>query len=229
MSLSISVIIPTFQDYSALKTLLERLTVLQPTINEIIVVDANEQLLCADICNSLSIVCLSTKPCRGFQLDEGAKSANSDIFWFLHADSVPEFDAVEVIQNQLKNEVIGGFFKFKFSGQRSWRLRVFEYVTNLRSKYGVAYGDQGLFVHREAYFEAGGFTHQPLFEEVRLIRRLRKIGTFKAVKQALPTSARRWQQGGWWRRTLLNRLLAVAHALGVPAERLHRWYENWRV
>lgn len=229
MSKRISVIIPTYRDCDALEMLLQRLADMQPAIDEVIVVDAGENDLCSRLCREHGVTCLVTSPCRGAQLDRGARYAAGEILWFLHADSQPAADAPQQILSSISNQAVGGFFKFQFSGPRSWRLRLFESITNWRSRYGIPYGDQGLFVRRDCYTAAGGFPHQPLFEEVSLIKALRAEGDFNALDQTLPTSPRRWEHDGWWRRTVLNRGLAIGYRLGVPIKRLSKWYENWRV
>jgi hypothetical protein len=91
---------------------------------------------------------------------------------------------------------------------------------------GIPYGDQGLFMRRAAYAACGGFPHQPLFEEVELVRQLRRHGRFEVLEEPLRVSTRRWDRDGWWRRSLLNRWLALCYMAGVPAERLARGYHE---
>ena len=99
-------------------------------------------------------------------------------------------------------------------------------LTNLRVKLGgIPYGDQGIFVRRDIYLKCGGFPHQPLFEEVRLVRRLRSRGRFRAIATPLGVSPRRWERDGWLRRCLDNRRLALAYACGTAAHRLANQYD----
>jgi len=65
-----------------------------------------------------------------------------------------------------------------------------------------------------------------LFEEVELIRGLRRQGALVQLKQGLRVDPRRWQRDGWWWRSLRNRLFALAHRLGVPASVLARRYAS---
>ena len=66
-------------------------------------------------------------------------------------------------------------------------------------KLGLCYGDSGFFMRRSAYEAAGGFRAHPIFEDLDLLRRLRKQGRFVRVDCTLVTSARRWQNRsfGW--------------------------------
>lgn len=220
----VSIIIPTWQDNQALSRLLDNLQQLSPAADEVIVVDGGADANCQTLCQQHNARWLTSEACRGLQLDHGARAASGDILWFLHADSVIHSNALRQIIASVEKGAIGGYFRFRFTGQRSFWLRCFERLTNWRTRIGTPYGDQGLFVTALSYSQQGGFVHQPLFEEVQLVKQLRGAGQFAMLQQALATSPRRWQRGGWWRRTLINRGLAVAYLLGVPANRLHQWY-----
>ncbi len=222
--MSVSIIIPVWQDNPALAGLLENLQQLDPAAAEVIVVDANGDAECQALCQQYQVRWIPSSACRGLQLDTGALAAAGDVLWFVHADSLIHPAAIAEISECMASEAIGGYFRFGFSGVNNWRLRTFALLTNWRTRMGVPYGDQGIFMSAAAYRQAGGFPHQPLFEEVRLVKRLRRLGRFQMLQQTLATSPRRWRRDGWWRRTLINRGLALAYVLGVPAGRLHNWY-----
>jgi hypothetical protein len=60
---------------------------------------------------------------------------------------------------------------------------------------------------------------------VRLVKRLRKRGTFVVLDTTLGVSPRRWERDGWLRRCAANRLLALGHAIGIsPARLAARYY-----
>ena len=121
---------------------------------------------------------------------------------------------------------VGGHFRFRFSGAPAWRKRLLAALINLRVRLGVPYGDQGLFATRAAYASAGGFPDVPLFEEVPLVRGLRRCGRFATLDLAIGVSERRWVHDGWIRRTFENRLLAIAYMAGVSPQRLARRYRT---
>jgi hypothetical protein len=107
----------------------------------------------------------------------------------------------------------------------TWNKRVLARLINWRTRYGVPYGDQGLFVARADYDAVGGFADTPLFEEVPLVRGLRRRGAFVPVAASIGVSPRRWERDGWLRRSVGNRLLALAYSLGVSPRRLARRYQ----
>jgi hypothetical protein len=71
---------------------------------------------------------------------------------------------------------------------------------------------------------AGGFPEQPLMEDIELSRRLRRASRPACLRARVVTSGRRWERFGIWRTILLMWRLRLLYWLGVPAERLARWY-----
>jgi hypothetical protein len=118
---------------------------------------------------------------------------------------------------------VGGYFRFRFCGVRRWYKALLEHAIHLRSHWGVPYGEQGIFATREFFDVCGGFAATPLFEEVPLVKALRRQGRFDALPIPIGVSERRWERDGWWRRALGNRLLALGYMMGVSPARLARW------
>lgn len=167
---------------------------------------------------------LASAPCRGQQLRQGAAQAQHSILWFLHADAQLLGNPLLGVQAVMSNGAVGGFFAFRFAGPSCWQSRVLEQLIGWRNRFGIPYGDQGLFVERSAYLACGQHSPWPLFEEVDLVNNLRGLGDFQCIEHGLLVDPRRWQRDGWWCRSLSNRLLALAHACGVSAFTLARLY-----
>ena len=112
---------------------------------------------------------------------------------------------------------------------RGLLYRAIERAADRRVRRGCVFGDSGLAVRRTAYDAAGGFADLPLFEDVDLSRRLRRLGRVALVEEALVmVSARRWRAEGVALRTLKNRLLLAGFRLGVDPARLERHYRPRR-
>lgn len=224
--LTVSIVIPILGDLAPLRRLLDRIHRLDPPPSEIICVDAGNDPGCAALCTDHPCIRLNTRAGRGHQLHAGAMRASGDVAWFLHADAEPAHDAIDVIRTTIVAGAIGGFFRFRFSGQPTWYKSALAWLINQRSRIGVPYGDQGLFIDRTTYIALGGFADEPLFEEVPLVRAARDRGHFAAVPAAIGVSPRRWERDGWLRRTLGNRLLAIGYMIGISPRRLARRYDR---
>lgn len=221
---AISVVIPVLHDTQLLGPLVGLLRTGVEAPAEIIVVDGSDQANCRELCRHLGCVHVATRAGRGHQLHAGARQARGEVLWFLHADATPPAGGIGRIRAAHAAGSIGGYFRFQFAGPPTWYKRALAATINLRARLGVPYGDQGLFVSRRAYEQAGGFPDQPLFEEVTLVRRLRRLGAFVPVNLPIGVSPRRWERDGWVWRSLANRLLALGYALGISPAWLARRY-----
>ena len=182
---------------------------------EIIVVDGADDQKCREVCDQYDARWVPGEPCRGRQLLAGAALARGDALWFLHADARLPPDPILAMERALEQNAVGGYFRFRFDAPRAWPALLLEPAIALRCRAGVPYGDQGLFMTRRAYVEAGGHSPWPLFEEVALVRGLRRLGRFCLyTNRSLSILAAGTVMAGGGR-TWVNRNLALAFARGV--------------
>ena len=162
---------------------------------------------------------------RAAQMNAGARQANGDILWFLHADSLPPPDASSLIRAALAGRERGwGRFDVRLSGRRP-SLRMVEFSMNLRSRLtGIATGDQGIFVRRDLFERIGCYPPIALMEDIALSRTLKRYGRPVCLRQRVLTSSRRWERDGIARTILLMWRLRLAYFLGADPDRLARSY-----
>jgi rSAM/selenodomain-associated transferase 2 len=223
MSASIAVVIPVLGDAAELDALLVELDAQRP--QQTIVVSGSRDPAVAAVCARHGCERLEAAPNRGAQLAAGARRAEAKVLWFVHADAALPRDALRAIAAAVDAGAESGCFRFAFQGPATWYKRLLAALVALRIRCGgMVYGDQGIFVRRDVYFELGGFAEWPLFEETRLVRRARARGTFRLLPRSLRVATRRWERDGWLKRTLHNRWLALRFALGARPEALAASY-----
>ncbi|HEX8196616.1 MAG TPA: TIGR04283 family arsenosugar biosynthesis glycosyltransferase [Pyrinomonadaceae bacterium] len=191
--MKISVIIPTLNEELSLPATLAAISRLkeQP---EIIVVDGGSSDKTVENAGKSGAKIVHTEAGRGRQLDAGAKAAEGDVFWFLHADTLPPENACEQILRALKDEqTIGGNFEIRFDGERL-AARFLTWLYPKLRILGLCYGDSAFFVRRATYEQSGGFADLPLFEDVEFYRRLTKYGRFVHLKSVVTSSSRRFEK-----------------------------------
>ncbi|HXS27746.1 MAG TPA: glycosyltransferase [Steroidobacteraceae bacterium] len=220
----VAVIIPTLDDDTALQRLIARLGRLDPAPHEVLVVDGAASETCEALCRGAGAVWIAAHPSRGGQLALGAARAPAEVLWFLHPECEPHPASIAAIRDRIDSGAAGGYFRFHFGGPPNATKRFLEQCIALRCRWGMVYGDQGLFVTRAAYEATPGFTVQPLFEEVALVRALKRTRRFAGLDLPITVSARRWERDGFFRRTLANRMLALGFLCGASPARLARWY-----
>ncbi|HEX8871185.1 MAG TPA: TIGR04283 family arsenosugar biosynthesis glycosyltransferase [Candidatus Acidoferrum sp.] len=167
---------------------------------------------------------------KGNQLNAGAQAASGDVFLFLHADCRLPADAEAHIASGLRaSDVAGGCFEVRFAASQPRSLKVVATGINFRSRMTrTATGDQGIFVRRRVFERVGGCPNWPLFEDVELVRRIKKVGRFAVLPARLCVSPRRHVARGVYRTVLLIYLLRVAFWFGVSPETLKRWFDDSR-
>jgi rSAM/selenodomain-associated transferase 2 len=167
----------------------------------------------------------SKKRGRSFQMNQGAKVAQGEIYLFLHADTRLPAGAVEIVGERLDSYVWG---RFDVSITGSSRILPFvSWMINLRSRLtGIATGDQAIFVKREAFWGVGGFPSQPLMEDIEISKRLRKWSPPCCLEQQVRTSGRRWEVKGVWRTIFLMWWLRGCYWCGVSPQRLVKLYAH---
>jgi hypothetical protein len=222
----VSIVIPTRNEEAVIESTLQPLIDL-PDV-EVIVADGGSTDGTVAICQRLGVRTVAVRPGRGRQMNAGAAVARGEGLLFLHADASLPTSFRDEIWSTLSLGAIAGAFRLAIDDPRR-ALRWIEWGANLRSRYlQLPYGDQGLFLRAETFYQLGGFPNWPLLEEVELCRRLHRRGRIRLAPSAIRTSARRWQKLGIGRTTLTNQLCLAGYYLGVSPERLARWYRGER-
>jgi hypothetical protein len=153
-------------------------------------------------------------------MNAGAAAASGDALVFLHADTHLPAGAGPAIATALARAAAGAF-RIGFDRPRP----LVEQMVNARSQlFKIVYGDQALFVSREAFDRVGGYRPLPIMEDRDLATRLRRDGGLVIVPLAVTTSARRHRSDGHARALARNWLIQVLYTLRVPPERLARMY-----
>ncbi|MCB1800233.1 MAG: TIGR04283 family arsenosugar biosynthesis glycosyltransferase [Gammaproteobacteria bacterium] len=224
-SCRLSIVIPTLNEAGSVVRLLDDLAALRGAGHQLILVDGGSDDDTLSLAMGRVDQCLIGPAGRARQQNFGAAQADADILWFVHADSRVDPGAAQAIIGAIAGGALWGRFDVRLSGRR-WQLRIVESLMNLRSRLtGIATGDQGIFVRRELFEQIGGFTDQPLMEDIDLSRRLRRQGRPCCLRRPrIQTSSRRWERNGIARTIWLMWRLRLAYALGTPAEQLARLY-----
>jgi len=166
---------------------------------------------------------------RARQQNAGAARARAEVLLFLHADCWLEPGSLEEVRRALAEPtVVGGCFRQRIDAP-GLRYRWLERGNALRVRlFGLAYGDQAIFVRRDVFERIGGFPDEPFLEDLLFMKRLRRQGRIALLPARLVVSARRWQATGVVRQTLRNWALALAGQCGVPPRWLARFYPQVR-
>jgi rSAM/selenodomain-associated transferase 2 len=212
----VSIIIPVLNEATLITPFLRHLRKRAPEA-ELIVVDGGSTdettALAGPWCDRLVV----SKRGRAEQLNSGASAARGSVLWFLHVDSrVPEGCLDEIRTALEAPDAVGGYFRIQLP-QTHAIYRLTDGVAHYTGMVlRIRCGDHGFFCRSNVFFQSGGFPHVPLMEDVKFLRKMHSFGRVRVVHRRLQTSARRYEQFGRARVTLIYGLIAVMYASRVP-------------
>ncbi len=219
----ISIIVPALNEEDQIAGTLSALQGL-PGEKEILLVDGGSTDRTVELARAESVRVIQAQKGRGHQMHAGALAAAGEVLWFVHADTVPPTNALEEIANALSAEAVaGGNFGLVFDGESRAARQLTAIYPFLRFL-GLCYGDSGIFVRREVYDRIGGFRPLGLFEDLDLLRRLRRQGRFVHLSCRITTSSRRFEQRNFAAMWLNWTALQILYWCGVSPNWLARWY-----
>jgi rSAM/selenodomain-associated transferase 2 len=189
----ISIVVPTLNEEAGIASTIAALQALQGE-KEIVIADGGSTDRTVAIAEQLGVTVVHAPRGRGPQMHAAAITGSGDVLWFVHADTRPPRDALAHIEQALASKrVAGGNFGLVFDGS-SLAAKQLTFIYPLLRIFGLCYGDSGIFVRREIYHRIGGFRPLPLFEDLDLLRRLRRAGRFVHLRTRITTSSRRFEQ-----------------------------------
>ena len=223
----LSVIIPTLNEAAQIDGILKDLYT--GDVLEIIVADGGSTDRTLALAAAYGVRICRGSAGRARQMNQGAALAKGEIILFVHADSRLPADYDRVIRRVLAgNNVAAGAFSLGIDRDLK-KMRMVAAWANLRSRHlGLPYGDQGLFLKTELFRQCGGFPDQPIMEDFALVRRLSGLGKVVTAPERIVTSSRRWRRLGVLRTTFINQAIVIGYLLGLPPQRLSKWYRRSR-
>ncbi len=153
----------------------------------------------------------------------GAKNANGNILYFLHADSLPPKDFDQAIINEIKKGNEAGCFRMYFNSNHLW-LKIAGWFTqfNWRACRG---GDQSQFITKKLFQEIGGFNERyKIYEDYILINALYARNQFAVINKKLKTSARLYQKHGVWKLQYHFGIIHFKSWFGASPNELYIYY-----
>ncbi|MDF3413047.1 glycosyltransferase [Sulfitobacter sp. M57] len=225
MRAPISVIIPTFNAEHSLPACLGGLMegVDAGVIRELIVSDGGSTDATGAIAQAWGAEITHGAPSRGGQLRRGCAAATGDWLLVVHADTVLQEGWSKRAQAHLAQPEQAAWFRLAFdhSGVAAGMVAGW---ANLRSRFGLPYGDQGLLISSALYTQVGGFPDQPLMEDVAIARALK--GRLVALDAVARTSADKYRRQGWIRRGGRNLVTLLRYFAGADVAALAAQYRR---
>ena len=227
MTPSVSILVPTYREASTISALLHNLTELGA--DEIIVIDGGSLDGTSEIASRFpGARLIHAERGRAVQMNAGVLTSRGDVLLFLHADTRLNPGALEPVRRAMSDPAVaGGNFDIRYDGN-DLAAACFTLINRYRCKFGILYGDSGLFCRRSVFQALDGFKPWPILEDYEFGRRLRKMGSLALLDEPIYVSNRRWRRGGLVATMWIWLLIQVLYLLGVSPVRLARLYSAIR-
>jgi rSAM/selenodomain-associated transferase 2 len=217
----VTIVIPALDEERAIGATLDAVARVRGAV-ETIVVDGGSRDRTVEIARSRGARVLTSARGRGAQMRAGAAEARGKAVWFVHADTRPPEDGAERLLDALETAV-GGNFEIVFDGptrEARGLTRLYPWLRLL----GLCYGDSAIFARRDVYERIGGMRPYPIFEDIDLVRRLKREGRYVRLSSEVVTSSRRFEGRSFTLTFARWAAMQVLYWLGVSPYTLARWY-----
>ena len=225
----ISIIIPTFNEEDHIAATIHYLRQCgnQELLTEITIVDGgstDKTVKEAEKAGADRVV-VSAKKGRAVQMNFGASHAKGDILYFLHADTLPPVGFSGDIVKAVKSGFQAGCFRLSFD-HKNWFLKVNCWFTRFDVD-AFRFGDSSLFVSRDLFIRASGFSEKHLLlEDQEIIWRLKRFCRFVIIQKPVITSARKYLQNGIYKTQGIYFLIYLMYRMGVKQPKLGSIYRK---
>ena len=225
----ISIITPVLNEEDMITPFLAHLALLQGPFELLIVDGGSSDATRARIQQYASpfpapLHLLSAPAGRSGQMNTGAAAAQGEILLFLHVDCLIPADSLQVITQVCTEQgVCGGAFIHSF-GEPGLFHAFIGILVNTCTKYTrTFFGDSGIFVQRDIFFQAGGFELIPFCEDLEFCRSALRYGRMKQINRVIRSSPRRFRRIGRMKLTAVYLLAIVLNMAGIRPLFLKRY------
>ena len=228
MQQGISIIIPVVNEAARIaKTVRQfKLHPMHPRLEVIVVDGGSKDKTRSAALDAGAIVIECEQRSRAVQMNEGAKQANYDILYFVHADvAVPES-----FYNDITEALQAGFgcgcYRSDFDSYPGlMKINALMTRLNILTFRG---GDQTLFITKRIFQQLGGFDeYYSIMEDYDFIRRIWKSKiAFKLIKKSVVISTRKYRSNSWLRVQIANGVAVFMFNRGKHPEEIKKAYRK---
>lgn len=225
----ISVVIPLLNEEKNIASLLDTIELAIKKTEEdveIIIVDGGSVDKTWDICKSRGFMPLRSFKGRGRQINVGIKEAKGDLILVLHGDCLVEENIFTEIRRTIEKGYSWGSCIIKMDSAKGI-YRIGEYLSNRRSRKGIAFGDQGIFFKRSNIDDFGPFPEISIMEDYEFSKIRKKHGSKPGIANSkITTSVRRFEEFGPIKMGLKMNILRFFYDRGGDVETINRIYDG---
>ncbi len=224
--MNLSIIIPVLNEAARIGKLVTFLRTHSCLTTQILVVDGgstDETFQTAAAAGAQVISC--TVCSRAAQMNIGARRAQGDVLYFIHADTYPPISFETDIQAALNGGFEMGCYRYRFDSPHLL-LKINAYFNRFHWLWCQG-GDKTFFIRREIFEKFEGYNeYYTIMEEYDFLRRTMPHHPLYIVPKYATVSARKYRQNGWLRVQLANMVVFNMFRLGAKPQRMKHIYRS---
>ncbi len=223
----ISIIIPAYNEAEHITRLINFLQQHNNgPVSEIIIADggsSDDTVALAEKAGAIARI--SPQKGRAAQMNFGASLATGDIFYFIHADTLPAKTFTEDIAQAINEGYSFGRYCTKFDSDK-WILKLNGAFTKF--DFFVSYGgDQTLFMTRKLFNDIDGFNDSMrIMEDYDIVIRAKQKGLYKIIKKEALVNTRKYETNTWWQILKANSTIVLMYKRGASQEAMVNKYKE---
>lgn len=224
--MQISIIIPTLNEAANIGALVRYLFAHGgASVSEILVVDAHSTDNTPQIAAEAGARVLHCDICsRAAQMNLGAREAQTDVLYFVHADTLPPQSFAADIRQEMGAGHVMGCFRYQFDSPRQI-LKFNAYFVRYQWLWCQG-GDKTFFIKKDVFEEFGGYDeHYVVMEEYDFLRKAMKKYRLRVLPNNVLISARKYEHNSWLRVQLANIGAFSMFRWKVAPVRIKRFYK----
>ena len=224
----ISIIIPTLDEEAYLPDLLS-FFLKHPNKKQfqVIIVDGGSRDHTLEIAKNAGCIIVNTSiSSRAHQMNEGAKVAEGEILYFVHADTRPVDSFAIDIADAVNKGYASGSFICKFFDHKQPLLRINAWFTRFPFLWCRG-GEQSLFMIRDHFEQIGGFNENfVIMEDYDILNRIYQHSRFLIIKKNILVSARKYKKNTYLKVQFANLKAMRMFCSGEAPEAIRKFYQN---
>ncbi len=221
----ISIVIPVLNESDRIAQLIQYLRMNGGTaLYEILVIDGGSIDNTVALAQGAGATVLLSSICsRAAQMNVGARHAQADLLYFVHADTLPPSTYVAEIEASLQKGYVMGCFRYQFDS-KSLILRINAYFTRFH-KLWCQGGDKTFYIKSEVFKALGGYDeYYVVMEEYDFLIRSMKQYPLDVMPANAIVSARKYRQKSWLRVQIANLVAFSMFRRKVKPDRMKEVY-----
>lgn len=223
----ISIVIPVLNEAEAIGPLLQYLFAHgREQVKEIWVVDGGSTDGTVSIAEKTGARVLhSTVRSRAAQMNLGARQAQGDVLYFIHADTCPPASFAADIAQSLASGYSMGCYRYRFDSN-SILLKINAFFNRFQWLCCQG-GDKTFYIRRELFLHLGGYNeYYTIMEEYDFLRRVMPFHPLHIIPKYAVVSARKYQSNSWLRVQYANARVFRLFRNGASPEQMKKIYTS---